>query len=313
LARGHDVNGAIVLADSTLTAGGHMSQQPVIASVDGSEKAARAIAVATAIAKLADADLNVMRVIDIPSERLLSHAEAIGLDDAVVSGRRQVETELANTVAGLSVGPGRRVTLEVLEASDVATAIVGHAVQRNGRVLVMATRAPRALERAIAGSVADRVVRESPLPVVLVPPGAAFLEGKTMRITRVLVPQDGSSLAFRCLEFLVELPYASDLEYVLVEVVSTTELRVEAELRLKASATWLRARGVKSVEVVVADASDAAAAIVGAVREVFPDIIAMSTRGKSGLGRLMLGSVAEGVIRSSELPVLLLTPRMLAQ
>lgn len=290
-----------------------MTQQPVIASVDGSDKAARAITVATAIAKLADADLNVMRVIDIPSERLLAQAEAIGLDDAVLTGRREAETQLADTIAGVIVGPGRRVTFDVLEANDVVGAIVSYAVRRNARVLVMATRAPGALERAIAGSVADRVVRESPYPVVLVPPGAAFLGGKTMQITRVLVPQDGSSLAFRCLEFLIELPHARDLEYVLVEVVATNELRVDAELRLKHSAAWLRARGVKSVEVIVADASDAAAAIVGAVREVFPDVIAMSTRGASGLGRLILGSVAEGVVRSSELPVLLLTPRMLAQ
>ena len=277
-----------------------MTQQPVIASVDGSDKAARAITVATAIAKLADADLNVMRVIDIPSERLLAQAEAIGLDDAVLTGRREAETQLADTIAGVIVGPGRRVTFDVLEANDVVGAIVSYAVRRNARVLVMATRAPGALERAIAGSVADRVVRESPYPVVLVPPGAAFLGGKTMQITRVLVPQDGSSLAFRCLEFLIELPHARDLEYVLVEVVATNELRVDAELRLKHSAAWLRARGVKSVEVIVADASDAAAAIVGAVREVFPDVIAMSTRGASGLGRLILGSVAEGVVRSSE-------------
>jgi nucleotide-binding universal stress UspA family protein len=41
-------------------------------------------------------------------------------------------------------------------------------------------------------------------------------------------------------------------------------------------------------------------------------MIAMSTRGAGGLGRLVLGSVAQGVLRASELPVLLLTPRILA-
>ena len=46
-------------------------------------------------------------------------------------------------------------------------------------------------------------------------------------------------------------------------------------------------------------------------RAVMPDIIAMSTRGSSGLNRLILGSVAEGVVRGSELPVLLLTPTVL--
>jgi len=290
-----------------------MAQPPVIASVDGSEKAARAVAVAAALAKLAGADLTVIRVIDIPSQRLLAQADALGLDDTLVSGRREAETQLAESVAGVTVGPACGVTFEVLEGSDVAASIVGHAIRRNARALVLATRAPKAVERAIAGSVADRVVRESPYPVAIVPPGAAYLGRKNMQITRVLVPQDGSSLAFRCLEFLIELPNARDLEYVLIEVAATKDLRTDAQLRLSHSAAWLRDRGVKSVEVVVADASDVAGAIVGAVREVFPDLIAMSTRGASGLGRLILGSVAEGVVRRSELPVLLLTPRMLAQ
>lgn len=274
----------------------------------------RAIAVGAAVAKLVGADLVVTHVIHVPSDRLLLHAEAIGLDDAVVSGRRGADIRLADLVDGVTVGPDRRVTFEVLEGNDVVAAIIADASQRNARALVMATRAPRPLDRAIAGSIADRVMRESPYPVVLVPPGAAaFVRGKNLNITRVLVPQDGSSLAFRCLEFLLELPNVRDLEYILVEVVTTNALRVDAELRLKHSAAWLRKRGVKSVEVIVAEATDASAAIVGAVREVFPDIIAMSTRGASGLGRLMLGSVAEGVVRHVELPVLLLTPRMLAQ
>jgi len=290
-----------------------MTQQPVIASVDGSEKGARAVAVAAAIARLAGSDLNVMRVIDVPSKRLRAQADESGLDTTVMNGRQEADAQLAEAIAGVAVGPECRVTVDVIEGTDVAATIVGHAVQRNARVLVLATRAPRTVERAIGGSVADRVMRESPYPVVLVPPGAAFLGTKTMQIGRVLVPQDGSSLAFRCLEFLIELPNARDLEYVLVEVAATEDLRVDAQTRLDHSAAWLRARGVKSVEVIVAGASDVAAAIGSAVREVFPDLIAMSTRGAGGLGRLMLGSVAEGVVRGSEIPVLLLTPRMLAQ
>jgi hypothetical protein len=43
------------------------------------------------------------------------------------------------------------------------------------------------------------------------------------------------------------------------------------------------------------------------------DAIAMSTRGRSGLRRLMLGSVAEGVVRASEVPVLLVTPANLGR
>src|SRR5690349_20756165 len=99
-----------------------MTRQPVIAAVDGSDKAVRAVAVGAAIAKLAGADLNVMRVIAVPSERMLSHAEAIGLDVAVVSGRREAEAGLADAVAGVTVGPDHGVAIEVVQGTDVAAA-----------------------------------------------------------------------------------------------------------------------------------------------------------------------------------------------
>jgi nucleotide-binding universal stress UspA family protein len=295
-----------------MESGEQMTQQPVIASVDGSEKTARAIAVGAAIANLAGAELEVLRVIAVPSERLLAQAGTIGVDDAAVTGRRDAERELAAAIGGVRLRDGRHATFEVLEENDVPAAIIDHAARRNARALVLATRAPRSVERAIAGSVADRVLRESPVPVALVPPGAAFLAGKDIQLARVLVPQDGSSLAFRSLEFLIGLPNARDLEYVLFQVVFSEDDRDSAQQQLHDSAAWLRARGARSVEAVVAEASNAADAIVGAVREVLPDFIAMSTRGQSGLGRLILGSVAEGVIRGSELPVFLLTPKMLA-
>jgi nucleotide-binding universal stress UspA family protein len=75
----------------------------------------------------------------------------------------------------------------------------------------------------------------------------------------------------------------------------------------------MRSRGVRAVAVRVVRGPDAAAAIIGAVREELVEAIVMSTRGAGGLGRLILGSVAEQVVRSSELPVMLLTPRVLAR
>ena len=55
-----------------------------------------------------------------------------------------------------------------------------------------------------------------------------------------------------------------------------------------------------------------ATVITAAVRETLADVVAMSSRGASGMRRFVLGSVAEGVIRSCEVPVLLLTPASLA-
>jgi nucleotide-binding universal stress UspA family protein len=51
--------------------------------------------------------------------------------------------------------------------------------------------------------------------------------------------------------------------------------------------------------------------IIEALRELLCDLIAMSTRGQSGLRRLVVGSVAQGVVAASEVPVLLVTPASL--
>jgi nucleotide-binding universal stress UspA family protein len=54
--------------------------------------------------------------------------------------------------------------------------------------------------------------------------------------------------------------------------------------------------------------SDTAKAILTVAREIKPDLIVMSTHGRSGLARLLMGSVTDGVIRESPCPVLTIRP-----
>jgi nucleotide-binding universal stress UspA family protein len=280
--------------------------------LDGSEKDARALAVAVALANLSGADLHLVRVIDASPERRSEQSEFLGLGGAAVTDRRHVERQLAETAARVEADTGHRVTWAVLEVTHVAEELVRRTAECDARVVVMATRAPGAAARALRGSVADHVMRESPRPVVLVPPGTADMEGKHVQLARVLVPLDGSALAAMSLDFLLALPHAGELEYVLLEVVPPGADRRQAEDRLNAEAGRVRAQGARVVEVAVLEASAPAPAIVAAVREALVDAIAMSTRGASGLRRMVLGSVAEGVVRGSEVPVLLLTPASLA-
>jgi nucleotide-binding universal stress UspA family protein len=164
---------------------------------------------------------------------------------------------------------------------------------------------------AIRGSVADRVMRECPKPVVLVPPGASYVEGRQIEIRRLLLALDGSVLAARSIDFLLEMPRAIELEFVLMEVVHNPADIPFIERRLQRGADRFYERSAEAVPRVILG-GDTAQTIVAAVREFHIDMIAMSTRGEGGLQRLVLGSVAEGVVRAAEVPVLLLTPTMLA-
>jgi nucleotide-binding universal stress UspA family protein len=278
--------------------------------LDGSEKDARALAVASALANLSDSDVHLVAVIEVPSERLIAQAEFVGVDEAAVTGRRDAEARLADIAARISVEAGRMTTFAVLEG-NVADELIRQIVRCDARVVVMATRAPRAAERSPAGSIAERVTRESARPVVLVPPGVSFDRELVARFTCILLPLDGSELALRSVDFLLALPRAPELELVLVEVVSDSSDCVEARNRLDGTARRFRASGWRAVDVIVVEANEKADAIVATARERGADLIAMSTRGLSGLRHLMLGSVAEGVVQRSDVPVLLLTPTVL--
>jgi nucleotide-binding universal stress UspA family protein len=310
----------------------------VLVPLDGSGKDERAIPAAAAFADLAGGDLRLIRVLDTPVESLSPRARTMGVADAAIQLRGDMERSVRGIADRLIADTGRPVTAEVAEGFDVAGVLVARAAEPGTGLVVMATRAPGALGRALRGSVADRVMRESPRPVVLVPPGTDDTRGKRLDFKRVLVPLDGSAFALSAVDELLELRGGSELEYVLLEVVTSgfadvappglsgladhtvipdaysglpdiARARAAAEERLNGVANRLRAQAAKSVRVRVVEAGDPAAAINRAVREELVDFVAMSTRGSSGLKRFVLGSVAERVVRESVVPVLLVTPR----
>ncbi len=137
-----------------------------------------------------------------------------------------------------------------------------------------------------------------------------------MKLNRILVPLDGSALAESAVGKALELADGSATLMLLraaeahtLPGMDPTEAQVqvvsEAEAYLADVAARLTAQGVKSVETSVWYGS-ADSAIVDAARLRKVDLIVMSTHGRSGLGRLILGSVAESVLRGTTTPILLL-------
>ena len=137
-----------------------------------------------------------------------------------------------------------------------------------------------------------------------------------MKLEKILVPLDGSALAEAVLPRAVELAKDSGAKVELLRAVEAytipgvdpTEAQIkvveEGETYLADVAARLRADGVKGVETSVWY-GPAAYAIVEAARLHRVDLIAMTTHGRSGLGRLILGSVAESVLRGTTVPILL--------
>lgn len=136
-----------------------------------------------------------------------------------------------------------------------------------------------------------------------------------MRYRTVLVPLDGSELAESALDHAIELARAG-ASLVLVRAAEAhtapgadpTDAQVkvvrEAEEYLTAVRARLARAGVERVDASVWYGPPADS-IVDAARFRKADLIVMSTHGRSGLGRLVLGSVAETVLRATTTPILL--------
>lgn len=284
----------------------------VMVALDGSEKGERALSVALALAEIAGTGLHLVRVVPPESERITNQAELIGIAPAAAHGRRDIEQELTRIAGDLTTRSHRPVSWQVLDGADVSSLLIRVAEERTVKAVVLGTRAARGAGLALLGSVADRVMRECPLPVVLVPPGAADLKGKRVQLARILVPLDGSALSDRSTDFVLGLGQRLELELVLVGVVHNPADVAFVRHRLEGVAERFHGKSLEATGRVILS-GDAAKAIASAVREFLVDMIVMSTRGEGGLRRLILGSVAEGVVRAAEVPVLLLTPTMLAK
>jgi len=141
-----------------------------------------------------------------------------------------------------------------------------------------------------------------------------------MQVNRVLVPLDGSPLAEAALTWAASLTRTGGTVVLLRAAEAPTARNadpIETQLEaIRAAETYLAgvAPHVKALGVSNVDTSvwygPAVESIVDAARYRNADLIVMSTHGRSGLDRLVMGSVAESVLRSTTTPILLVrTPQ----
>jgi len=146
-------------------------------------------------------------------------------------------------------------------------------------------------------------------------------EGGKKMYKKILVPLDGSPLAEKALDHAVRMARAFDSEIILFEVVHfmpiygspelVAPLLVDekqkelAEKYLAKVAREIEAKGVK-VRSLVKTGQQVAIEIIDFAKENRVDLIIMSTRGRSGISRWVLGSTAHKVLTRAETPILLL-------
>jgi nucleotide-binding universal stress UspA family protein len=291
----------------------------VLVPLDGSELAGRALPFAVRLARAGEGRLVLLRA---------AHARTLPGTDAApgqVAAVEHAEDELgavAEQIRAYGITTEPHVYYD-----DPAVAIVDGARRQRADLIVMSTHGRGGLGRWLYGSVADRVIRQSEVPVLLVP-AVATRPWPRDSLLRILLPLDGSELAeaaigpaetlagvigARLTVLRVVVPPPPSLYgegYAFIPFDQEAEL-TEARKYLDEVADRLRTSGRlrddgRMFEVRTA-VGEPVAEIAEAARQG-ADVIAMATHGEGGLARLLMGSVATGVLQRAGVPLLLVRP-----
>lgn len=299
--------------------------------LDGSSFGEHALLPALGIARRAAAAIDLVHI----CTQLGPNVFGSGLDTPVPGETRldqmyaRARAYLDQLASSLSARWEVAITTTVLDGR-VADSLYDHALASRADLVVMTTHGYGPLARAWMGSVADRLVRCLPMPVLLVRPreeAPDLLEVVREPVFKhVLIPLDGSPLSEEILKPAVALgtlmgtsytliqaldplvaehtrpPYAAGLDRSLLE-----ELRQHALAYLEGIADRLRAQSLEVRTALVVEQPHIA--ILNYAREHAVDLIALSTHGRGGLVRMLLGSVADKVVRGADIPVLIQRPR----
>jgi nucleotide-binding universal stress UspA family protein len=292
----------------------------VMVPVDGSSFAEHALPYAVALASAGGGELRLVTVHEPhpPGEVYIAgRTESI---DAQQSEQQQEYLEAVARRVGAQSGIQPETSLLV---GTPAGALARFATRQHIDLIVMSTHGRGGLSRLWLGSVADALVRRAHVPTLLVRPAEDSPPPQRVRIRRVLVAVDGSAPAEGALADAATLCAAVDAACTVVRIVVPPTHVISSSLpdTAKLSHDKLQARSDEAVNylrelvarsltlpnntrVEVITGTQAASAIIRCAESEDADVIVVGTRGHGGAARLILGSVADKVIRGSQIPVL---------
>ncbi len=306
----------------------------MLVPADGSAPAESAFPYAGELAARLDAEVTILNVAD-PGE-----SETLAMHRAYVDRSSQAMTlRISEIRSRLGEGSQHR---ELRASGEVVTGhaveeILGYARQKGIDLIIMSTHGHTGMRHWALGSVADKVLQASPVPLLLVRSTPAERGGfRTWTDVTLVVPLDGSPLAEQVLphvQALAQQAGNASPNVVLVRICEppgvpvvawpqgsinypidygalmneslescrTSATQYLAGIENKLKLTGLRVRSEPLLEITL----DPAEAIVEYASKVPDSLVVMATHGRSGAGRWVYGSVAHKVLIGSSRPILL--------
>ncbi len=296
----------------------------VLVPVDGSNFSEHALPYALGIARRTGATIH-LALVHVPAEMV---SPTYPLADALEQRDREIREHDSAYMQSLveRLKPSGVDLHPALLGGRVGPALADYVDEARIDLVVMTTHGRGGLQRAWLGSTADSLIRHSMIPLLLVRPSDETREigpESDREIRTVLAALDGSETSETALRDAFELGITDDASLILVYTLQPPvaaaspylphtiqlthdEMEIREEhmkryLERVAEQAWL---GGRETEVRVPVDYHPAPAILELADEKDVDLIALGTHGRGGLRRLVLGSVADKVIRGTHRPVL---------
>jgi len=200
------------------------------------------------------------------------------------------------------------------ESTIASGSVVGEILSATNRqridLLIMSTHGRSGVGRLLVGSVANDVLRQSEIPILLVRPGVST-SYEPPQFRRLLVTLDGSAAAEQVLPFSHALALNFGSEVILLSVPDDQEVENPApnlKHYLENVANSFHKAGINTRTIVTGYRP--AVTIVNMAASEAADLVMMATHGRGGRERLYYGSVADRVLRQSRTPILLVPVRL---
>ncbi len=265
----------------------------VLVATDGSDYSAGAIRTGVALAKSRSARLIGLSII-------LYNPEYSTL---VPNLQEEAEKRAREALKSFVEAAGGGAEATTREAFDPSAGIVLGAKENSADIIVMGRRGKRGLARMMVGDATAKVIGHASCPVLVAPRAARLWE------KRILLAIDGSQYSEAAVGAAGHLARQAGLPVTVVSVTTASHSdsrRKEAEQAVAANVERLKSMGLEAEGRVVQGRPDEA--IVKLAEDIGADLIVMGSHGRTGLSKILLGSVVERVIGQAACPVLVVKP-----
>ena len=281
--------------------------EDVLLPFDGSDGAAAVLHHAAEIAHWDDATIHVLFVADTTRDSV-TVVEGQTVDVLVQQGE-DIVTEAEQTLQSLGVDS----KTDVIQGNPAPT-ITEYAERYGHDLIVLPTHGRTGVSRYLIGSVTEKVVRLSSVPVLTARMQPD--EQLTFPYENILIPTDGSAAAVRAADHGLRFTSALDATAHALSVVDDASLGLDVRSTVSSDAG--EATATDAIDDVVSAAEEydlgdivrhiehgsPVDGIFACVEDNDIDAVVMGTTGRRGTDRILLGSVAEKTVRSAPVPVI---------